>query len=74
MEVSLVECPACGTALMGGETVCPGCSKPLPTAANPVSPATSASFATSSASAESPCPRCGMMVPKQALRCRDCGS
>ena len=23
---------------------------------------------------ENPCPRCGMMVPKQVLRCRDCGS
>jgi hypothetical protein len=70
MDVSILECPSCGAIAMGDEQVCSGCGKPLHSAEDSV--ASSASVP--AIPDENPCPRCGIMVPKQVLRCRDCGS
>jgi len=69
MDVSIVECPECGAAVMGDEQVCSGCGKPLPSAEVPSQPARTLVTPT-----EETCPRCGAKVPRGVLRCRDCGS
>ncbi len=69
MEVSIVECPACGATVMGDEQVCSGCGKALPSAMPPAQP-----VRTLVTPAEEVCRRCGAKVPRGVLRCRDCGS
>lgn len=69
MEVSILECPACGAVVMGDEQVCSGCGKQLPSTAAP-----SQQVRTLVTPAEHACRRCGAKVPKGVLRCRDCGS
>lgn len=68
MEVSILECPACGAVVMGDEQVCSGCGKQLPSAA------LSQPARTLVTPAEEVCRRCGAKVPRGVLRCRDCGS
>ena len=69
MEVSILECPACGATVMGDEQVCSGCGKQLPSASGPSQPVRTLVTPT-----EEVCRRCGAKVPKGVLRCRDCGS
>ncbi|MBS0263187.1 MAG: zinc ribbon domain-containing protein [Planctomycetes bacterium] len=73
MDVHILECPACHAALEEGASVCTTCGERVATDAT-AAPVKMPSSLLEGDSAERACPRCGMMVPKQVLRCRDCGS
>src|SRR5262245_17828129 len=70
MEVSIRNCPACGTAVMGDSSTCSACGQVMPDSV----PAESGPAQTTSKSREVTCAKCGARVPKSVLRCRDCGA
>jgi len=78
MDVALRDCPVCKAVVMGDEKKCPDCGAELPPlpvpAAPPASPVMALGGPSGGGSRETPCPQCGMMLPKGVLRCRDCGS
>jgi hypothetical protein len=71
MEVLIKACPACGSVVMGDESTCSGCGKPLPKRESDLAQRGETSRA---APDEQACPRCHARVPRGVLRCRDCGS
>lgn len=82
MDVALRDCPACNAVVMGDDKNCPDCGAELPPlpVPVPVAPPVAAVASPSnlggrtSGNRETPCPKCGMMLPQGVLRCRDCGA
>ncbi|MFN0054664.1 MAG: hypothetical protein ACKV0T_21030 [Planctomycetales bacterium] len=70
MELSIKTCPACDASVIGDERVCSSCGKELPVEDK----AGERKVQTLVSPTEIPCPKCGGLMPKGVLRCRDCGS
>lgn len=73
MELQILDCPACGAAIMGDADKCTACGQDV--SALSAEMKRKNMYANSfSRRNETKCPKCGMQVPPGVLRCRDCGA